>query len=186
MRLYRVNLDLDIPSRLPISRHWEAVIAESAEGTLRLASLQFRDSPLGAEKKSALARQFGPADELPLGSVRPRDFVERLRLQLEEYFRGERRCFEIPLLLSGTAFQERSWRALLDILYGQTVSYEQQAAVCGDRKLARAVGGANRANKILILLPCHRVIGKDGQIRGYAGLPHYKEALLTWEKENLG
>ena len=89
--------------------------------------------------------------------------------QLLEYFAGERKQFELPLSLRGTEFQMRDWEALLAIPYGETRSYGEIAAAIGCPKGSRAVGMANRSNPVAIIVPCHRVIGADGSLTGYAG-----------------
>lgn len=102
--------------------------------------------------------------------------------QLNEYLAGKRRYFDIPLLPHGTQFQQLVWKALQSIPYGQTRSYKQIAELIGNPQACRAVGMANNKNPILILIPCHRVIGSDGSLVGYgAGLP-LKKRLLALEK----
>ncbi len=104
-----------------------------------------------------------------------------LRDQLDAYFRGSRQRFEVPLELRGTAFRRRVWEELQRIPFGVTLSYGELAKRLGDSKLSRAVGAANGANPVSILVPCHRVIGADGRLTGYAGGLGNKEALLSLE-----
>ena len=102
--------------------------------------------------------------------------------QLQAYFEGELVEFDLPLVLNGTAFQRRCWLALGTIPYGQTVSYGEQARRLGLRSdRARAVGAANGANPVPIVLPCHRVIGADGSLTGFGGGLHVKRFLLEHE-----
>lgn len=101
---------------------------------------------------------------------------------LQEYFAGERRTFDLPLVLKGTDFQLQAWQALCNIPYGQTRSYAEQAEKVGNRNKARAVGMANHYNPIPIIIPCHRVIGANGQLTGFAGGLDLKQYLLTLEK----
>ena len=101
--------------------------------------------------------------------------------QLTEYFAGQRQTFTLPLAATGTPFQQRVWAALRAIPYGQTRSYGQIAAAVGNPKACRAVGMANNRNPIMIIVPCHRVIGADGSLVGYAGGVHIKEYLLRLE-----
>lgn len=101
--------------------------------------------------------------------------------QLEEYFEGRRRVFDLPLELVGTPFQQRAWRALASIPYGTTISYGEQARRLGRPRAARAVGAANACNPIAIVLPCHRVVGADGSLTGYGGGLEVKRALLEHE-----
>ena len=105
--------------------------------------------------------------------------------QLDEYFAGERRTFELELRPAGTSFQRRVWTALREIPYGQTTSYGALAKRLEDERgewvSPRAVGAANGANPISIIVPCHRVIGSDGSLTGYGGGLHRKQALLEHE-----
>lgn len=107
--------------------------------------------------------------------------IETAIEQLDEYFAGVRRSFDVPLLLVGTEFQKRVWRELLSIPYGATISYGEMACNIGKPKAVRAVANANGANVISIFAPCHRVIGSDGSLTGYAGGLHAKEYLLNLE-----
>jgi len=104
-----------------------------------------------------------------------------LATQLREYFDGRRRVFELPLKPEGTPFQLRVWNALLEIPYGETISYGELAARIGDRSASRAVGLANGSNPLPIVIPCHRVIGSNGKLTGYGGGLPIKERLLTLE-----
>ena len=109
------------------------------------------------------------------------EVLRRTIRELDEYFRGERREFDIPLLLAGSDFQKRVWQQLPRIPYGQTVSYGELAAAIGSPKSVRAVANANGANAISIILPCHRVIGSDGRLTGYGGGLRAKQYLLDLE-----
>ena len=101
--------------------------------------------------------------------------------QLNEYFEGNRKKFELPLITPGTEFQNTVWRKLLDIPYGETRSYKQQSIAIGNIGAIRAVGTANGANRISIIVPCHRVIGEDGSLTGYGGGLKRKRWLLDFE-----
>ncbi len=101
--------------------------------------------------------------------------------QLEEYFAGLRASFSLPLNPQGTAFQKKVWQQLEAIPYGQTRTYGQIAAAVGQPTASRAVGGANHNNPIAIVIPCHRVIGANGKLTGYAGGLDIKEKLLRLE-----
>jgi methylated-DNA-[protein]-cysteine S-methyltransferase len=101
--------------------------------------------------------------------------------QLKEYFKRERREFKIPLDTAGTEFQKRVWHELIKIPYGKTISYLQLSENLGNVKLTRAAGGANSANPVPIIVPCHRVINSDGSIGGYSGGIYIKEKLLELE-----
>ena len=106
--------------------------------------------------------------------------------QLDEYFAGTRERFELPLDLQGTRFQLAAWRALADIPFGATTSYGQQARALGAPTAARAMGAANRANPVCIVLPCHRVIGANGALTGFAGGLPTKQWLLDHEARVAG
>jgi len=101
--------------------------------------------------------------------------------QFDEYFRGKRKVFDLPLNLRGTEFQLKTWKQLQTIPYGQTRSYGQLAEMTGDPKASRAVGMANNKNPISIIVPCHRVIGHDGKLTGYGGGLELKQQLLDLE-----
>jgi O-6-methylguanine DNA methyltransferase len=103
--------------------------------------------------------------------------------QVTEYLNGGRRDFDFPYVLRGTEFQQKVWRALCAIPYGETRTYGEVAAAVGSPKAARAVGMANHRNPILIAVPCHRVIGADGRLVGYGSGLDMKEALLRLEKK---
>lgn len=102
--------------------------------------------------------------------------------QLQEYFDGKRMNFELPLHIEGTDFQKNVWEKLQSIPFGTTVSYKDLAIMIGNEKATRAVGGANNRNKLPIVIPCHRVVGADKQLVGYAGELWRKEKLLQLER----
>lgn len=102
--------------------------------------------------------------------------------QLAEYFAGDRREFDLPLDLDGTDFQRQAWLALADVPYGETVSYGEQAERIGRPGASRAVGAANAKNPVPIVLPCHRVVGADGSLTGFAGGLELKRKLLAHER----
>ena len=149
----------------------------------------FVDSPIGTielrEKNGFLAglnfrkRRPGKADW-----VRP--LLSACARQLEEYFAGRRTVFEVPLALEGTAFQLEVWGALRGIPFGRTVSYGEIARKIGRPAAARAVGAADGANPVSIIIPCHRVIGADGRLTGYGGGLERKEWLLRHEQAWAG
>lgn len=113
------------------------------------------------------------------------DLLKRAKEQLMEYFDGNRENFDLPLNPSGTEFQKKVWRALCTIPYGQTRSYGEIAALIGNPKACRAVGGANNKNPIMILIPCHRVIGADGSLVGFGGGLDAKRYMLKLEKGEI-
>ncbi|MGO2118348.1 MAG: methylated-DNA--[protein]-cysteine S-methyltransferase [Fusobacterium sp.] len=111
-------------------------------------------------------------------------FSENITLQLNEYFSGARKSFDLKLSLTGTNFQKKVWEALGNIPYGETKSYKEIAIEVGSPKAFRAVGSANNKNPIPIIIPCHRVIGKNGKLVGFAGGLDLKEKLLQLEKSS--
>lgn len=111
--------------------------------------------------------------------------LTRATKQLDEYFAGCRREFDVPLLFVGTDFQKRVWRDLLCIPFGRTISYAEMARRIGEPSAVRAVANANGANAISIFAPCHRVIGSDGSLTGYGGGLDAKRYLLALEQRQL-
>lgn len=111
----------------------------------------------------------------------PSDIVDAVIVMLDEYFSGHRITFDIPVLFTGTEFQESVWKELSTIPYGTTISYYELACRIGNPKAVRAVASANRANPISIIVPCHRVIGLNGRLTGYGGGLPAKEFLLRLE-----
>ena len=108
-----------------------------------------------------------------------------VREQLAAYFAGQRCEFDVPLKLAGTPFQQRVWKELVHIPFGQTIAYAELARRIGQPTASRAVGNANGRNPISILVPCHRVIGASGKLTGYAGGVEKKEWLLAWERGSV-
>ena len=111
--------------------------------------------------------------------------LQRTAAQLDQYFAGTRTAFDIPLDLQGTRFQLAAWRSLAEIPFGTTTSYGRQAAALGIPTAARALGAANGANPVCIVLPCHRVIGADGSLTGFGGGLPVKQWLLDHEARVL-
>lgn len=110
------------------------------------------------------------------------DFLYEVYTQVNEYLTGRRKQFDVPLKYQGTQFQQSVWQELQKIPYGQTRSYQEIAAVIGNEKAVRAVGQANNKNPILLIIPCHRVIHKSGDISGFACGVEVKRYLLELEK----
>lgn len=151
----------------PIGR----LMLEEEDGALVRVAFE-REIPAGIEEMT---------EELPLQA---KEVLEKAERQLDEYFAGERKVFNLPLAPKGTEFQKKVWAALCDIPYGETRSYGQIATAVGNPKASRAVGMANHRNPISIIVPCHRVIGADGRLVGFGGGLWIKEKLLKLEKEN--
>jgi methylated-DNA-[protein]-cysteine S-methyltransferase len=126
---------------------------------------------------------------VPLGDVEPHEdhpVLSSAVEQLGEYFDGRRQEFDLPLDPTGTEFQQSAWTALRTIPFGTTVSYGEQAEQMGDKRKARAVGAANGRNPISIIVPCHRVVGSNGSLTGFAGGIDTKDWLLTHERRVAG
>jgi O-6-methylguanine DNA methyltransferase len=112
---------------------------------------------------------------------KPTIATNNLQYQLDEFFHQQRTTFDIPLKMIGTPFQISVWKSLQQISYGETLYYQQQAGLLGNPKAIRAIASANGSNRISIIVPCHRVIGKQGKLVGFAGGIERKRALLALE-----
>ena len=112
------------------------------------------------------------------------DLLKEASKQIKEYFEGNRQNFDLLLEPKGTEFQQKVWNALKEIHYGETKSYGEIAKMIGNEKAARAVGTANNKNPIMIIIPCHRVIGANGKLVGYSEGIDIKETLLNLEKDS--
>jgi len=140
------------------------------------------EAPIGkitifSDGKHINAVRFGAVkggEETPL--------IAEAHKQLQEYFKGKRKDFDLPLKPLGTEFQKKVWKALQTIPYGETRSYKELAQAVGGANYCRAVGGANNKNPLAIIVPCHRVIGSNGELVGYAGGLKIKQKLLELEK----
>ena len=115
--------------------------------------------------------------------LKENEVIKSMSIQLYEYFSGERKSFTVPTLLNGTDFQKSVWNALAEIPIGETRSYKDIAVRVGNPKGFRAVGMANNKNPLMIVFPCHRVLGADGSLVGYAGGLEAKKYLLELEKK---
>lgn len=160
----------------------------SASGAARFSRIA---SPLGSLLVTSdglgLSGLYLNADQPePAGARRDDAWFGEVKGQLEQYFAGARKRFDLLLSPRGTAFQLEVWRALAAISYGQTASYLDIAARVGRPKAYRAVGNANGANPIAVIIPCHRVIAADGSAGGYAGGPERKALLLSLEGAPVG
>ena len=144
-----------------------------------LCLLEFTDRRMPETQIETLKKRFKA--EMVTGKHPMIDLVTK---QLEEYFAGKRKGFDVPLSVPGTEFQEKVWKELTTIPYGITRSYKQQANAIGNVRAVRAVARANGENRISIIIPCHRIIGSDGSIVGYGGGIHRKQWLLKHEFEN--
>jgi len=147
---------------------------ESPIGTLKIIGNDTAITQISLDKSPPLV-------QLP-AKGKQTSIIQKTIGQLEEYFTKKRKSFDIPLDPMGTPFQKRVWMALGKIPYGKTQTYKQIAEVLGSPKAARAVGLANNRNPIMIVIPCHRVIGANGSLVGYAGGLDVKEKLLILEE----
>lgn len=141
------------------------------------------NSPIGiltlAEENEALTAIIFGSTEHETGKTA---LLTETAKQLDAYFDGRLKHFDVPLAPRGTEFQQKVWQQLLTIPYGKTATYGEIAAQCGNPKACRAVGGANNKNPIPIIIPCHRVIGASNKLVGYAGGLDIKQKLLDIEK----
>jgi methylated-DNA-[protein]-cysteine S-methyltransferase len=151
------------------------------------------DSPVGqltlVASDAGLQAVWWPADARSPVTRESDDEHPVLRVtagQLDEYFSGGRREFDLPLDPTGTPFQQKVWEVLRGIPYGQTITYGEQARLLGDARKARAVGAANGRNPISIIVPCHRVVGSTGALTGFAGGVETKRWLLDFERAQAG
>ncbi len=159
-----------------IATHFETPLGETlavCDGSGALLEL----SLLGPDSRATGEPRIQKGDEV----VWDRAGAAAVRTQLSEYFAGERSAFDLRLAPRGTVFQRRVWDALLGIPYGEKTSYSQIAKQLGNPGASRAVGLANGKNPIWIVIPCHRVVGADGSLTGYAGGVAVKQALLELE-----
>lgn len=147
------------------------LVGQLSSGALALMGLYFDGAPHAS-------------DVIPEGAQEDRRVFKGIIAQLEAYFAGRRTSFDVALAPRGTAFQRDVWRALSAIPYGTTTTYAEIARAIGRPRAVRAVGAANGRNPLSIVVPCHRVIGKDGTLTGYAGGVKNKRSLLDLESRN--
>jgi O-6-methylguanine DNA methyltransferase len=176
-----------------------ASISDTSENGATPVTIQWVVSPvgpllIGAMNDALVLLEFSGHEQLDVQLARIRKhfarpliradhpILQRLRIQLAEYFAGSRRDFELPLHVQGSEFQERVWSALQMIPYGETCSYGAIAKRLGDANAMRAVGAANGLNPIAIVIPCHRVVNANGELGGYGGGLWRKRILLDLER----
>lgn len=159
-----------------------------------LMMLEFADSPWLEGKLSSFAKELSRSDwgfdsdiKSPLPpftkGVSENPIIQKTILELSEYFAWTRKNFDIPLAPKGTDFQKSAWQALEKIPYGETRSYKEEAILASNSRAVRAIGGANNKNPIVIIIPCHRVIGADGSLVGYGWGIKRKIWLIEHEKK---
>ena len=153
----------------------------------------FTQSPIGVieivgNSEGVSSILFKDDDSLAISESIPKELNDVVT-QLQEYFEGKRSTFNVKIAPKGTDFQKRVWNELLNIPFGKTLNYQQIANKLGDPKVIRAAASANGKNPISIIIPCHRVIGSDGSLTGYAGGLHRKKWLLEhenpWQQQSL-
>lgn len=146
----------------------------------------YENTPVGklciGEREGAITRVTW--NQIPADAAEEEtELIRKCKQELDEFFRGERTTFDLPLAPEGTPFQKKVWEALREIPYGETRTYKDIAIAVGSPKGFRAVGMANNKNPIAILIPCHRVIGSDGKLVGYAAGMETKTFLLALEQQ---
>ena len=150
-------------------------------------NLYFYDTNLGIigikDNNKAITEIFFSKDKIG-DNIKETDLIKECFRQLKEYFGGTRKEFNVPIEVKGTEFQNKVWKALLNIPYAKTCSYKDIAKNIGNENASRAVGNANNKNPLPIFIPCHRVIGSNGKLIGYAGGLDIKIKLLELEREN--
>ena len=154
------------------------LILGSYNNSLCLADWRFRKMRAAIDNriKTKLSAEYKEQDD---------DVLAETRNQLDQYFSGERKAFELPLLFAGTDFQKTVWNALLEVEYGATSTYLRLSEKLNNKDAIRAVASANGANAISIIVPCHRIIGSDGELVGYAGGLPAKQKLLELENSDI-
>lgn len=153
------------------------LILGSFDNKLCLLDFRYRKMRTTVDKriKNGLKAEFVEQED---------EIIEKTRRQINEYLIGDRLVFDIPLLMVGTDFQKSVWSALIKVPYGTTSTYLQLAKVINNEKGVRAVASANGANSIGLIIPCHRIIGSDGELVGYGGGLPIKKRLLKLEQNN--
>ncbi len=192
-------IQFDEAEQARFASRFATAVGDVAVADAAALHLQWLVSPvgpllIGASRDALLVLEFSDHDQLETQLARLRKqsgrslaraenpILDRLRGQLEEYFAGTRRQFELPLEFHASEFQERVWRALQAIPYGETCSYGAIAKQLGDANAMRAVGAANGLNPIAVVIPCHRVVNANGELGGYGGGLWRKRILLDLER----
>jgi methylated-DNA-[protein]-cysteine S-methyltransferase len=170
-----------------MSQHVEITFKKTPFGELILGSYQDRLCLCDWRYRNARESIYSRIKEsLKVGfKENATDVTREAVKQLDQYFIAERKCFDLPLRPVGSEFQKRVWKALLEIPYGRTTTYSGLSEKLGDKDAIRAVAAANGANALAIFIPCHRVIGRDGRLTGYAGGLSAKKQLLRLENALL-
>lgn len=156
-----------------------ALILGSFDGRLCLLDYRYRRMRTTVDNriKKGLGADFVEKND---------DVLSKARVQLDEYLNGDRTCFDVTVLMVGSDFQKSVWEALMEIHYGKTASYLDIAKSINKEKAVRAVASANGANSMSLIVPCHRIIGSNGELVGYGGGVAVKKRLLKLERDNSG
>ena len=167
---------------------YSRIVGAREKEAMKLKTICTFNSPLGpvsvVESEGALVEVLFGIPEKSEAKTGTSPLLQEAEKQLREYFDGVRTQFDLPLQPEGTEFQKKVWQALLSIPYGETRTYKEVAELVGNVNATRAVGGANNKNPLGIVVPCHRVIGANGKMVGYAGGVEFKEYLLQLEKSH--
>jgi O-6-methylguanine DNA methyltransferase len=152
-------------------------------------SITFYNSPIGklkivSNQRGVISLRFVDDDTSEEFSTIRSPILTNCLIQLDEYFRGERKTFIVPISYNGTPFQKTVWKELTNIPFGQTRSYKDIAIKLGNSNASRIIGRANSNNPVVIIVPCHRVIGANNKLRGYTGGIWRKKWLLDHEKQH--
>ena len=153
----------------------QVAIYDSPIGKILLKAQPSYLTGLFFQEETPIIENYEKNSDLPI--------ITKTILQLDEYFKGIRKNFDIEINNIGTEFRKKTWKELMNIPYGETRSYKDLAIMVGNPKAVRAVGGANHNNNISIIVPCHRVVGANGKLVGYGGGLWRKEWLLNHEKK---
>ncbi|OOM70587.1 bifunctional transcriptional activator/DNA repair enzyme Ada [Clostridium puniceum] len=165
-----------------VYRKQQTPILSSSDEYYYIYDTKLGQLTIACNEDAVISVRFGDNTTNYAGEYKRTELIDRTILEIREYIGGSRKFFDIPLAPKGTDFQISVWDALRTIPYGETRSYSQVAEVIGSPKASRAVGMANNHNPIMLLIPCHRVVGKDGSLVGYAGGIERKKWLLELEQ----
>jgi len=154
------------------------LILGSFESKLCILDFRYRKlrTIVDARVKKILGAEFVEQDD---------ELLKKTRKQIDEYLEGKRKMFDLPIIMAGSDFQKRVWEALLNVPYGATATYQDIARIVSNEKAVRAVAGANGANAIALIIPCHRIVGSNGMPGGYSGGVVVKKRLIQLEKTGL-
>tara|TARA_B100001250_G_scaffold302552_1_gene264279 strand:+ start:1525 stop:2070 length:546 start_codon:yes stop_codon:yes gene_type:complete len=176
----RTNRNNQIQNHIEI-QYYKTKFGEFVLGSFKnkLCLLDFRYRKMRALVDSRIKNTLD-ADYL----VQNNKILKEVKKQIDEYFSAKRKKFEVPILIVGSPFQKKVWKSLTNVKYGETASYLDIAKNIGNEKAVRAVASANGANSLVIIIPCHRIIGSNGKLVGYGGGLSIKKRLLDLERKN--